>query len=70
MKYITRDNGQEAIADDMAPTVRAVALLIEHANRRRDNRLPLPCCCGECERYRRHMRCTVLEDGTLAIEAR
>jgi hypothetical protein len=70
VKYITRDNGQEAVADDMPPTVRAVALLIEHANRRRNNRLPLRCCCGECEHYRGHIRCTVLENGTLAIEAR
>jgi hypothetical protein len=70
MEYITRDNGQEAIADDMPPTVRAVALLIEHANRQRDNRLPLPCLCNECQRHRRYVRCTVLEDGTLAIEAR
>ena len=69
MKYIERDDGTEAIADDMPPTVRAVLLLLEHANQRRDDGLPMPCPCGECARHRRAVRCTPSADGrTLIVE--
>jgi len=70
MKYIERDDGTEAIADDMPPTTRAVVLLLEHANQRRDDGLPLPCPCVECERHRGAVRCTSSPDGrTLIIES-
>ena len=70
MRYIERDNGAEAIADDMPPVARAVALLLEHANRRRDDGLPLPCPCGECLRHRGAVRCTASADGrTLIVES-
>lgn len=52
MKYVQRADGAEAVADDMPPHVRAFAFLIEHANQRRDDRLPLPCPCRECESNR------------------
>jgi hypothetical protein len=70
MKYVERADGTEAVLDDMPPATRAVLLLVEHANRRRDNGLPLPCTCGECERQRRAVRCTSSPNGrTLIIEA-
>lgn len=69
MKYIQRDDGGEAVADDMPPVVRAVALLLEHASARRDAGLGLPCLCSECERHRRAVRCTSSADGrTLIVE--
>lgn len=69
MKYITRTDGREAIADDMPPVVRAVAFLLEHANRRRDDGLPLPCLCVECNRHRGAVRCSSSLDGrTLIVE--
>jgi hypothetical protein len=52
VKYVHRLDGTEAIPDDMPPRVRAFALLIEHANQRRDDGLPLPCPCAECDRHR------------------
>jgi hypothetical protein len=52
MRYVHRSDGGAAIADDMRPDVRAFAWLIEHANRRRADGLPLPCPCDECERNR------------------
>lgn len=69
MKYVRRTDGGEAIADDMPPTARAVLLLVEHANQRRDDGLPLPCPCGECVRHRDAVRCTSSPDGrTLIVE--
>ena len=70
MKYVCRDDGTEAVADDMPPATRAIALLLEHANQRRDEGLALPCLCRECERHRGAVRCTSSADGrTLIIEA-
>jgi hypothetical protein len=70
VKYVQRADGDDAIADDMPPVVRAVALLLEHANQRRADGLPLPCPCIECERHRGAVRCTSSPDGrTLIIEA-
>ena len=70
VKYMRRAGGGEAIADDMPPATRAAALLIEHANQRRDNGLPLPCACRECEHFRGVIRCFSSRDGkTLIIEA-
>jgi hypothetical protein len=68
MKYVTRADGAEARPDDMSPLARAVLMLIEHANQRRDQGLALPCGCRECDHHRRAVRFTVLDDGTLAIE--
>ena len=63
MKYVTCADGSEAIADDMPPTTRAVALLVEHANQRRAAGLPLPCECRECARHRAAVVCSVSADG-------
>jgi hypothetical protein len=68
MKHVQRDDGREAIPDDMPPGLRAVAFLLEHATQRRDEGLPLPCPCRQCEGRRLGLRAVVLEDGTLAIE--
>jgi hypothetical protein len=69
MRFIERADGGAAIADDMPPVVRAVALLLEHANQRRDDGLPLPCPCGECLRHRGAVRCSASPDGkTLIVE--
>jgi len=69
VKYVRRADGGEAVADDMPPTARAFAFLIEHANRRRDDGLPLPCGCAECARHRGAVRCTASADGrTLIVE--
>lgn len=70
MKYIRRADGSEAIPDDMSPLMRAVALLLEHANRRRDDGLPLPCPCTECKRHRGSLRCSAGLDGGVIIGAR
>ena len=70
MKYVQRADGDDAIADDMPPAARAIALLLEHANQRRDDGLLLPCPCRECERHRKAVRCTSSPDGrTLIIES-
>jgi hypothetical protein len=69
VKYVRRADGRDAIADDMPPATRAVLLLIEHANQRRDAGLSLPCRCRECVGHRGAVRCTVLADGTLAVES-
>jgi len=70
MKYVERVDGTEAVLDDVPPSTRAVLLLVEHANQRRDDGLPLPCPCRECERHRGTVRCTSSPDGrTLIIEA-
>jgi len=69
MKYVQRADGTEAVLDDMPPAVRAVLLLVEHANQRRDDGLPLPCLCRECERHRAAVRGTSSADGkTLIVE--
>lgn len=52
MRYVRCRDGREAIPDDMPPSVRAFAFLLEHANQRRDDRLPLPCPCSECDSNR------------------
>jgi len=67
MKYVTRADGSDALLDDMPPAARAVLLLIEHANQRRDGGLPLPCPCSECEHHRRAVRCTSSADGRTLI---
>jgi hypothetical protein len=68
MKYIRRAaDGGEAIPDDMPPHVRAFALLIEHANQRRDDELPMPCPCEECQRHRGAVRCSAGPDNTLIV---
>ncbi len=70
VKYTARANGHEAVPDDMPPTVRMLVFLIEHANRRRDDGLPLPCPCRECDRHRGAVRCTSSPDGrTLIVES-
>jgi hypothetical protein len=70
VRYMVRRDGGPAVADDMNPTTRAVALLLEHANARRDAGLALPCRCGECDRHRAAVRCTSSPDGrTLIVEA-
>jgi len=43
MKYVECADGSQALADDMPPSTRAFLLLVEHANQRRDDGLPLPC---------------------------
>ncbi len=70
MKYARRVDGAEAILDDMPPATRAVLLLLEHANQRRDDGLPLPCPCCECARHRGAVRCSTSPDGkTLIVES-
>jgi hypothetical protein len=70
MRYVRRADGHEAIPDDMPPSTRAVAFLIEHANQRRDDGLPLPCPCHECGVHRGAVRCTTSADGrTLIVES-
>jgi hypothetical protein len=68
MRYVQRGDGREAIPDDMPPSTRAVAFLLEHANRRRDDGLSLPCPCSECVIRRGAVRCSKAADGTLVIE--
>jgi hypothetical protein len=68
VKYVRLADGGEAIADDMPPTTRTVVFLLEHANRRRDHGLSLPCPCFECVGHRGAIRCSKLPDGTLVIE--
>jgi hypothetical protein len=67
VRHVTRADGREAIADDVPPVTRAVLLLLEHANERRDGGLPLPCPCQECGRHRAAVRCSVSADGTTLI---
>lgn len=69
MKHIIRADGREAILDDMPPVTRAVAVLLEHANQRRDDGLPLPCPCCECERHRGAVRCSRGPGNVLIVEA-
>jgi hypothetical protein len=70
VKYVERADGTEAVLDDMPPVPRAILLLVEHANQRRDAGLPVPCPCLECGRHRRAIRCTSSADGkTLIVES-
>jgi len=70
MRYVECTDGSEALADDMPPAARAFLLLVEHANQRRDDGLPLPCPCRECARHRGAVRCTSSADGrTLIVES-
>jgi hypothetical protein len=70
VKFVQRDDGREAVADDMPPVVRVVALLLEHANARRAAALALPCPSAECHRHRGAVRCRASADGhTLIVEA-
>jgi hypothetical protein len=75
MKYVTRDDGTEAIADDMLPHGRAFALLIEHANQRRADGyvdadgLPIPCPCAECDHHRASIRCFRGPNGELIVRS-
>jgi hypothetical protein len=70
VRFVQCADGDEAIADDMPPAARAVALLLEHANQRRDDGLPLPCPCGKCAHHRSAVRCTASADGrTLIVES-
>jgi hypothetical protein len=70
MRFSRRSDGREAVADDMPPVTRSVLLLLEHANQRRDDGLPLPCPCEECQRHRGAVRCSGSADGrTLIVEA-
>ena len=67
MRHVQCANGDEAIADDMPPATRAVAFLLEHANQRRDDGLPLPCPCCDCTRHRGAVRCSSSADGLTLI---
>lgn len=67
MKYIRRDDGGEAVADDMRPHVRAFAFLVEHANQRRDDRLPLPCPCRACDVRRASVRIVAGPGNSLVV---
>jgi hypothetical protein len=67
MKFIRRADGGAVVADDMPPVVRALALLLEHANQRRDDGLSLPCPCGECRHHRGAVRCMPSADGRMLI---
>ena len=69
MRYVVRADGANVVVDDMSPSTRAVALLLEHANWRRAEGLSLPCGCAECQRHRGAVRCRILADGTLAVES-
>ena len=71
MKHTRRADGTAAVADDMPPAVRVIALLIEHANDRLDAGLALPCPCGECAGHRESIVCTYsATDGSLVIGER
>ena len=52
MRYVFDSRGRPAIADDMSPAVRALGLLLEHANARAAAGHPLPCLCNECHEHR------------------
>ena len=54
-RYVFREDGRPAIADDMSPLARAFALLLEHANRQQAAQLP-PCDCLECDNVRGRLR--------------
>jgi hypothetical protein len=47
----------------MPVVVRAIALLLEHANARRAAGLQLPCRCIECDAHRGAVRCRPSPDG-------
>ncbi len=50
MKYVSRADGAEAIADDMPPLARAFSLILEHCHAREDAGLGFYCSCDECAR--------------------
>jgi hypothetical protein len=52
LQHVFDAAGAVATLDDMSPAARALALLLEHAARRRDAQLPGPCTCAVCERVR------------------
>lgn len=69
MRTVQTPDGRPAIADDMPPGARAVLFLVQHANLRRAESLPLPCPCVECIGHRGTVQCSVAPDGrTLVIE--
>ena len=55
----------------MPPVARAIALLVERSNQRRDDGLPLPCPCrGCCKLHSNAGRCTSTADSRkLIVEA-
>lgn len=53
--HVFAADGSPAVADDMSPTSRAFAFLIEHANRQKAANLPA-CMCAECEGVRGRIR--------------
>jgi hypothetical protein len=61
------EDGAPVIADDLPPSTRAVAFLLEHATQRRKGGLPLPCPCAECVGHRAAVRCTIGADGRTVI---
>jgi hypothetical protein len=67
MRYVRSADGREAIPDDLPPSTRAVAFLLEHATQRREGGLPLPCPCPECLGHRATVRCTKSADGRTLI---
>jgi hypothetical protein len=67
LRYVRRSDGRAALPDDMAPAVRAISMLVEHANARQDAGLPLPCRCAECRRHRESMVCSYSEDGLSVV---
>ena len=70
MKCVRCADGRPAVADDMPPAARAIALLLEHVHARRGAGLPLPCPCVECARHREAIVYSRSADGTaLLIEA-
>ena len=53
MRWVYRGKRRgPAVADDMPPHIRAVAMLLEHANERIAAELPVPCPCSECRGHR------------------
>ena len=67
-RSFTTEDGAPVIADDLPPSTRALAFLLEHATQRRAGGLPLPCPCLECVGHRGAVRCSKMADGTLVIE--
>ena len=52
-RAITRAGGLPAVADDMSPRLRALAMLLDHANQRETAGIIPPACpCDECWRHR------------------
>jgi hypothetical protein len=53
--HVFAEDGSPAVADDMSPTARALAFLVEHANRQKAANLQA-CTCAECEGVRGRIR--------------